>query len=78
MSGRSVYGQVIARFSWMGSLPHFLTHGPNKQFCNQQKNKMCVAKPKENETSPFPLVYSITLKDTVYWLIKTIYRKEKP
>ena len=25
--GRSVYGHVIAKFSWMGSLPHFLTHG---------------------------------------------------
>ena len=25
--GRSMYGHVIAKFSWMGSLPHFLTHG---------------------------------------------------
>ena len=25
--GRSVYGHVIAKFSRMGSLPHFLTHG---------------------------------------------------
>ena len=25
--GRSVYGQVITNISWMGSLPHFLTHG---------------------------------------------------
>ena len=25
--GWSVYGHVIAKFSWMGSLPHFLTHG---------------------------------------------------
>ena len=25
--GRSVYGRVIAKFSGMGSLPHFLTHG---------------------------------------------------
>ena len=24
---RSVYGHVITKFSWMGSLPHFLTHG---------------------------------------------------
>ena len=24
--GRSVYGHVIAKFSRMGSLPHFLTH----------------------------------------------------
>ena len=27
VGGRSVYGHVIAKFSWMGSLPHFLTHG---------------------------------------------------
>ena len=25
--GQSVYGHVIAKFSWMGSLPHFLAHG---------------------------------------------------
>ena len=25
--GRSVYGHVIAKFSRMSSLPHFLTHG---------------------------------------------------
>ena len=25
--GQSVYGHVITNFSWMGSLPHFLTHG---------------------------------------------------
>ena len=25
--GRSVYGHVITKFSWMGGLPHFLTHG---------------------------------------------------
>ena len=25
--GRSMYGHVTAKFSWMGSLPHFLTHG---------------------------------------------------
>ena len=25
--GWSVYGHVITKFSWMGSLPHFLTHG---------------------------------------------------
>ena len=25
--GRSVYGHVIAKFSRMASLPHFLTHG---------------------------------------------------
>ena len=25
--GRSVYGHVITKFSRMGSLPHFLTHG---------------------------------------------------
>ena len=25
--GRSVYGHVIAKFSRMGNLPHFLTHG---------------------------------------------------
>ena len=25
--GRSVYARVIAKFSGMGSLPHFLTHG---------------------------------------------------
>ena len=25
--GRSVYGRVITKFSQMGSLPHFLTHG---------------------------------------------------
>ena len=24
---RTVYGHVITKFSWMGSLPHFLTHG---------------------------------------------------
>ena len=24
---RSVYGHVITKFSWMGRLPHFLTHG---------------------------------------------------
>ena len=24
---RSVYGHVITKFSWMGSLPHFITHG---------------------------------------------------
>ena len=27
MVGRSVYGHVITKFSRMGSLPHFLTHG---------------------------------------------------
>ena len=26
-SGRSVYGHVITKFSRMGSLPHFFTHG---------------------------------------------------
>ena len=25
--GRSVYGHVITKFSRMGSLPHFVTHG---------------------------------------------------
>ena len=25
--GQSVYGHVITKFSWMGSLPDFLTHG---------------------------------------------------
>ena len=25
--GRSVYGYVITKFSRMGSLPHFVTHG---------------------------------------------------
>ena len=30
--GRSVYGHVFAKFSWMGSLPHFLTHGANQEF----------------------------------------------
>ena len=25
--GRSVYGHMITKFSWMGSSPHFLTHG---------------------------------------------------
>ena len=25
--GRSVHSHVITKFSWMGSLPHFLTHG---------------------------------------------------
>ena len=25
--GRSVYGHVITKFSRMGSLPHFFTHG---------------------------------------------------
>ena len=25
--GRSVYGHVITKFSRVGSLPHFLTHG---------------------------------------------------
>ena len=25
--GRSVYDHVITKFSWMGSLPNFLTHG---------------------------------------------------
>ena len=29
--GRSVYGHVITKFSRMGSLPHFLTHGPPLQ-----------------------------------------------
>ena len=24
--GRSMYGHLITKFSWMGSLPHFLTH----------------------------------------------------
>ena len=25
--GRLVYSQVIAKFSWMGSVPDFVTHG---------------------------------------------------
>ena len=25
--GRSVYGHAITKFSWMGSLSHFFTHG---------------------------------------------------
>ena len=27
VGGRSVYGHVITKFSRMGSLPHFFTHG---------------------------------------------------
>ena len=30
--GRSVYGHVIAKFSRIGSLPHFLTHGAPLQY----------------------------------------------
>ena len=34
--GRSVYGHVITKFSRMGSLPHFLTHGaPQARFARQ-------------------------------------------
>ena len=29
--GRSVYGHVITKFSRMGSLPHFLTHGAPRE-----------------------------------------------
>ena len=29
--GRSVYGHVINKFSPMGSLPHFLTHGASRE-----------------------------------------------
>ena len=30
------YGHVITKFSWMGSLPHFLTHGaPQARFARQ-------------------------------------------
>ena len=28
--GRSVYGHVITKFSWMGRLLHFLTHGASR------------------------------------------------
>ena len=28
--GRAVYGHVITKFSRMGSLPHFLTHGASR------------------------------------------------
>ena len=35
--GWSVYGQVITKFSRMGSLPHFLTHGaPLQALCAQE------------------------------------------
>ena len=37
-----------------------------KNFVTNKTIKRCVAKPKENETSRFPLIYSITLNDTVY------------
>ena len=34
--GRSVYGHVITKFSRMGSLPHFLSHGaPQARFARQ-------------------------------------------
>ena len=35
--GRSVYSHVIAKFSQMGNLPHFLTHGaPLHALCAQE------------------------------------------
>ena len=34
------YGHVITKFSWMGSLPHFLTHGaPQARFARQSSAK---------------------------------------
>ena len=27
VGGQLVYGHVITKFSWVGSLPHFFTHG---------------------------------------------------
>ena len=38
--GRSVYGFLITKFSQMGSLPHFLTHGaPQARFARQSSAK---------------------------------------
>ena len=35
--GRSVYGYVMTKFSPMGSLPHFLTHGaPLRALCARE------------------------------------------
>ena len=40
--GRSVYGHMITKFSRMGSLPHFLTHGAPlyDMFCGCDTNVM--------------------------------------
>ena len=37
VGGQSVYGHMIAKFSQMGSLPHFLTYGALlRPFCMQE------------------------------------------
>ena len=34
-----MYGHVIAKFPWMGSLPHFLTHGERESSANKNINR---------------------------------------
>ena len=46
--GRLVYGHVITKFSRMGSLPHFVTHGARElryYFCYLQKLTMALNNP---------------------------------
>ena len=41
--GRSVYGHVITKFSQMGSLPHFLTHGAPQARLARQSSAITLA-----------------------------------
>ena len=39
--GRSVYGHVITKFSWMGSGPHFLNYRAPRRTVRARKNDRC-------------------------------------
>ena len=43
------YGHVITKFSWMGSLPHFLTHGAPQARFARQSSAMKLEKLPEND-----------------------------
>ena len=57
--GRSVYGHVITKFSRMGSLPHFLTHGvPQAPFARQSSARNSSVKIWSNKFQMVMISYS--------------------
>ena len=41
-AGRSVYGHVITKFSWMGRLPHFLSYGAPRSAASGALLTFCI------------------------------------
>ena len=71
--GRSVHGHVITKFSRMGSLPHFLTHGKKIQIQIQMVLRCARF---ASESSATMVVMLVVVYGCLYWSPINSYSKK--